>query len=111
MGKQEKIVRTGAVEEPMADAAVGAGCVLIGRLVQRLGLEMVGLLTLQDHSAVTERVLAHGARCAECAEVLSAGQDLWMKNHPDDAPPADAIEAVRTAVEAHIQSSRYRLDS
>jgi hypothetical protein len=34
-----------------------------------------------------------------------------MKNHPDDAPPADAIEAVRTAVEAHIQSSRYRLDS
>src|ERR1022692_3140797 len=105
MENRRNNVKTG-VKKSKAGAIPDAECVLIRELVKSLGKEMVGFMTLCDHSAISDRVLAHGAECAQCAEILSAGQDLWMKNRPEAVPPDAFVDEVRAVIEAQIQCRR-----
>ena len=98
-------MKTG-LKKSNAGAIPDEECVLIRELIKSLGQEMVGFLTLRDHSAMADRVLAHGSECPQCAGILFEGQDLWLKNHPQAVPPDAFVDEVRAVIEAQIQARR-----
>ena len=98
-------MKTG-LKKSNAGAIPDEECVLIRELIKSLGQEMVGFLTLRDHSAMADRVLAHGSECPQCAGILFEGQDLWLRITPRPCLPTHSLDEVRAVIEAQIQVRR-----